>query len=151
MSGDHKGRERQRRAKSNTAGTMANRSAGFPVQVPDHTASMPSTHTQLIPASRTPKLSRSERKSLYDVMRGTGCCGKWNGGDGTTREVEVRISHVILSEHRPFLSYGRQAACREVSVGILCSFGLGRVRVSVDRGRFMIAKSRESIKGLRAK
>lgn len=44
----------------------------------------------------------------HEINRGTGGRGKWNGGDGITREVEARIplKSSILSERRVFPPYG---------------------------------------------
>ncbi|KAK9774399.1 hypothetical protein AB5N19_06750 [Seiridium cardinale] len=44
----------------------------------------------------------------YEIAHGTGGRGKWNGGDGITRESEARIplKSSILSERRVFPPYG---------------------------------------------
>ncbi|KAI1874281.1 uncharacterized protein JN550_002860 [Neoarthrinium moseri] len=46
----------------------------------------------------------------YEINSGTGGRGKWNGGDGITREIEARIplKSSILSERRVFPPYGME-------------------------------------------
>ncbi|KAF5011015.1 hypothetical protein FDECE_2822 [Fusarium decemcellulare] len=66
-----------------------------------------STNTRMTDAEviekRTPVIVRR-----HEVRRGTGGCGKWNGGDGVLREIEARIplKSSILSERRVFAPYG---------------------------------------------
>ncbi|KAJ4366915.1 hypothetical protein N0V83_007444 [Neocucurbitaria cava] len=52
---------------------------------------------------RTPVILRQ-----HSIKRGTGGRGRWNGGDGVTREVEARIplKSSILSERRVYRPYG---------------------------------------------
>lgn len=46
----------------------------------------------------------------YSIRRGSGGGGKWNGGDGTIREIEARqkLKFSILSERRVFAPYGME-------------------------------------------
>ncbi|RDW86038.1 putative 5-protein [Coleophoma crateriformis] len=46
----------------------------------------------------------------HEINRGTGGRGKWNGGDGVTREIEMRIpvKASVLSERRVFAPYGME-------------------------------------------
>ncbi|KAH8669610.1 Hydantoinase B/oxoprolinase-domain-containing protein [Tricladium varicosporioides] len=46
----------------------------------------------------------------YAIRRGSGGRGKWNGGDGTIREIEARqkLKFSILSERRVFAPYGME-------------------------------------------
>ncbi|EHY60075.1 hypothetical protein HRR83_006434 [Exophiala dermatitidis] len=73
----------------------------------EHATQAHSTNTKITDAEviekRTPVIVRR-----YEINRGTGGRGKWNGGDGITREIEARLplKFSILSERRVFPPYG---------------------------------------------
>lgn len=73
----------------------------------EHATQAHSTNTRITDAEviekRTPVIVRR-----YEINHGTGGRGKWNGGDGITREIEARVplKFSILSERRVFPPYG---------------------------------------------
>ncbi|KAF4119293.1 5-oxoprolinase (ATP-hydrolysing) [Geosmithia morbida] len=73
----------------------------------EHATHVHSTNTRITDAEvvekRTPVLVRR-----HEINRGSGGRGRWNGGDGITREIEARIPmrSSILSERRVFAPYG---------------------------------------------
>lgn len=75
----------------------------------EHATHAHSTNTRITDAEviekRTPVIVRR-----YEINRGTGGRGIWNGGDGITREIEARIplKSSILSERRVFPPYGME-------------------------------------------
>lgn len=73
----------------------------------EHAVNVHSTNTRNTDAEviekRTAVLVRR-----YEIRRGSGGLGKWNGGDGTIREIEARIplKFSILSDRRVYQPYG---------------------------------------------
>lgn len=73
----------------------------------EHAVNVHSTNTRNTDAEviekRTAVLVRR-----YGIRRGSGGLGKWNGGDGTIREIEARIplKFSILSDRRVYQPYG---------------------------------------------
>lgn len=73
----------------------------------EHAVNVHSTNTRNTDAEviekRTAVLVRR-----YEIRRGSGGAGKWNGGDGTIREIEARIplKFSILSDRRVYQPYG---------------------------------------------
>ncbi|KAI0381310.1 Hydantoinase B/oxoprolinase-domain-containing protein [Hypomontagnella monticulosa] len=73
----------------------------------EHAVHAHSTNTRITDAEVIEKRTQVIVRR-YEINRGTGGRGKWNGGDGITREIEARIplKSSILSERRVFPPYG---------------------------------------------
>jgi 5-oxoprolinase (ATP-hydrolysing) len=69
-----------------------------------HSTNTRNTDPEVI-EKRTPVILRK-----YEIRRGSGGKGQWNGGDGVIREVEARVElkFSILSERRVYNPYGMQ-------------------------------------------